>query len=132
MRPRNCARVAAGLVLRVGRSLIPPIGRSLVLRVGRSLVLCVGRSLVLPIGLSLVLPIGLSLVLLAAARPVHAATGEWSTMSVSVEEEDDENFLDHYLSRPVVQWRDEWEGAHGGLRVNQGCLTSGIWYQVTW
>ena len=50
-------------------------------------------------------------------------------MSVSVEEEDDENFLDHYLSRPVVQWRDEWEGAHGGLRVDQGCLTSGIWYQ---
>ena len=50
-------------------------------------------------------------------------------MSVSVEEEDDENFLDHYLSRPAVQGRDEWEGAHGGLRVDQGCLTSGIWYQ---
>jgi len=69
------------------------------------------------------------LVLLAAARVARAATNEWSTMDVAVEEEDDENFLDHYLSRPPVQWRDEWEQSPGGLRVDQGCLTAGIWYQ---
>ncbi len=73
----------------------------------------------------------LTITLFAGARPhsARADTREWSSVNVAVEEEDDENFLDHYLSRAPVQWRDTWEHSTGGLRIEQGCLTAGIWYQ---
>ena len=68
-----------------------------------------------------------ALLLLACASRVHANIEEFQTFDVVREEEDDENLLDHHLSRMPLQWGAEWEQAHGGFRTGQGCLTSGQW-----
>jgi hypothetical protein len=70
--------------------------------------------------------------LLAAALfalPAHASVEEFSTFDVLRMDADDESFLDRYLARPPAEWRTEWEGATGGVRADQGCLTSETWYQ---
>ncbi len=63
------------------------------------------------------------------AGPARASVEEFSTFDVSAMEVDDESILDHYLARAPDEWRTEWEGATSALRADQGCLTSGTWYQ---
>ncbi len=65
--------------------------------------------------------------LLAAGR-ARASYEEFSTLNVAVEEEDDENLLDHVLTEPPKDWFDEWELATRAFRSSQGCFTSGQWY----
>jgi hypothetical protein len=76
---------------------------------------------------------GLSLALLAllVASPAIAGTEEFSTFSVYAQEEDDESLIDHMLTRPARDWRDEWERSVQALRTSQGCLTSGQWFVDT-
>ncbi len=61
----------------------------------------------------------------------NASTEEFQSFDVARQEEDDENLLDHHLTRPPMQWKDEWDLSHGGFRSSQGCLTSGQWFMVT-
>jgi hypothetical protein len=72
----------------------------------------------------------LVLILLPATRPgsARASTEEFSTFDVQRMEEDDESFLDHLLTRPPAEWRDEWERAPQAFRTAQGCFTSGQWF----
>jgi hypothetical protein len=66
--------------------------------------------------------------LLAAAGPALGGTEEFSTFDVAGQEEDDESLLDHFMTRPPRDWRDEWERAPQAIRTSQGCLTSGQWF----
>lgn len=68
-----------------------------------------------------------SLVLLVA--PVaRASVEEFSTYQLAFMEEDDENFLDHWLTRVPDRWTHEFEAAPSAFRTSQGCYTSGEWY----
>jgi len=73
---------------------------------------------------------GLALLVAAVlvAGPARASVEEFSGFDVAMMEEDDENMLDHFLSRPPDAWRDEWERSNAGFRSSEGCLTSGLWY----
>lgn len=73
---------------------------------------------------------GILAVAAIAILPLHAqaATEEFSTFDVTLQEGDDESLLDHYLTRPLLDWRDEWERAPQAIRTSQGCLTSGQWF----
>ena len=62
------------------------------------------------------------------AAPARASTEEFSSFDVERPEEDDESVLDHLLTRPSAEWRDEWERAPQAFRTSQGCFTSGQWY----
>jgi len=73
------------------------------------------------------LPIALALLALGAMH-ARASVEEFSTFSVVNQELDDESLLDHYLTRPPLMWRDEWEHSASGLYTSQGCLTSGHWF----
>ena len=64
-----------------------------------------------------------------AAAPARASVEEFSSFDAFSMEVDDESILDHYLARPPAEWRDEWENAASAVRADQGCLTSGVWYQ---
>lgn len=67
---------------------------------------------------------------LACLAPVARASMEqFASFDVFADERDDENVLDHFLARPLDDWRDEWEGSGGGARFDQGCLSSSLWYQ---
>jgi hypothetical protein len=68
----------------------------------------------------------LAIALLATGR-ARAGTEEFSTFSITSQQEDDESLLDHLLTRPSRAWREEWERASQALRSSQGCLTSGQW-----
>jgi len=72
----------------------------------------------------------LALTLLPApcAAPARASTEEFSSFDVERPEEDDESLLDHLLTRPPAEWRDEWDRAPQAFRTSQGCFTSGQWY----
>ena len=75
--------------------------------------------------------LGLCLALcLATAGRVRANVEEFQNFDVALQEEDDENLLDHHLTRTPAQWREAWETSHGGFRSAQGCLTSGQWFMV--
>ena len=75
--------------------------------------------------------LGLCLALsLATAARVRANVEEFRNFDVALQEEDDENLLDHHLTRTPAQWRDAWDTSHGGFRSAQGCLTSGQWFMV--
>ena len=63
-----------------------------------------------------------------ASMPARASTEEFSNFDVLAQEEDDESLLDHLLTRPPSEWRDEWERAPQAFRTAQGCLTSGQWF----
>ncbi len=63
-----------------------------------------------------------------APAPASATMEEYSTFDVAAREEDDESLLDHLLTRPPSEWRDEWERAPQAFRSGQGCLTSGQWF----
>jgi hypothetical protein len=63
-----------------------------------------------------------------APAPARAATEEFSTFDVERQEEDDESALDHLLTAPPLEWRDEWDRAARAFRTAQGCLTSGQWF----
>ncbi len=73
------------------------------------------------------------LLILFSLLPIQALAGteEWSTFDVFAQEEDDESLIDHLLTRPPREWRDEWEHAPQGMRTSQGCLTSGQWFIAT-
>lgn len=74
-----------------------------------------------------------ALLLLAAAalaRPARATVDEFSTFDALAPEQDIKNMFDYYLARPPEAWREEWEDSLGGVRTNEGCMTSGIWYQT--
>jgi len=66
-----------------------------------------------------------------APGAARAGTEEFSTFDVVAQEEDDESTLDHLLTRPPADWREEWERAPQALRTSQGCLTSGQWFIAT-
>jgi hypothetical protein len=68
----------------------------------------------------------LILLLFLPAR-ARATTEEFSTFNVMAMEEDDESVLDHLLTAPPIQWRDEWERKPLAIRMGQGCFTSGQW-----
>jgi hypothetical protein len=72
----------------------------------------------------------LALALACSASPpaADASTEEFSTFYVEHMEEDDESLIDHLLTEPPVEWRDEWERSAGGYRASQGCFTSGQWF----
>jgi hypothetical protein len=69
--------------------------------------------------------LALTLLLAPAAR---ASVEEFSSFDVGMMEDDDENFLDHWLTRPPDEWRDEFEAAPNAFRTSQGCYTAGLWY----
>jgi hypothetical protein len=78
--------------------------------------------------------LALAALLAAGALPpaaARAATEEFSTFDVAVQELDDESLLDHFLTRPPIEWRDEWERSPQAIRTSQGCLTSGQWFIQT-
>lgn len=69
----------------------------------------------------------LALVLLLA--PVaRASVEEFSTYDLARMEEDDENFLDRWLTRMPARWSAEYAAAPNAFRTSQGCYTSGEWY----
>lgn len=70
------------------------------------------------------------LLMLVGPSRVHANIEEFQSFDVARQEEDDENLLDHHLTRMPWQWSTEWERSHGGFRAAQGCLTSGQWFMV--
>jgi hypothetical protein len=70
----------------------------------------------------------LALALLAV--PARASVEEFSSFDVFGLEMDDESVLDHYLARAPDEWRAQWESAPSAARADQGCLTSGTWYQA--
>ncbi len=65
----------------------------------------------------------------AAARPARASLEQFQGFDVFAPEDDDENAIDYFLARPLDDWRADWEGATGGVRSDQGCMTAGVWYQ---
>lgn len=69
------------------------------------------------------------LALLATAARARANEDEFATFDVLAQEADIKNFLDYYLARTPDAWRAEWDDSTGGVRVDQGCMTAGIWYQ---
>ena len=71
-----------------------------------------------------------ALLLLLASLPsaALAVTEEFSTFDVAAQEQDDESLLDHFMTRPPIEWRAEWEGSPQAIRTSQGCLTSGQWF----
>lgn len=68
--------------------------------------------------------------LAAAATAARASVEEFASFDVMSQEQDDENAIDHYLSRAPDAWRDEWDAAPTALRVDQGCMTAAAWYQA--
>lgn len=70
------------------------------------------------------------LLFFAFTPAVRASVEEFQNFDVALQEEDDENLLDHQLTRMPRTWRESWERADGGFRTAQGCLTSGQWYMV--
>jgi hypothetical protein len=70
----------------------------------------------------------LALLPASCAAPARASTEEFSSFDVERPEEDDESVIDHLLTRPPAEWRDEWERAPQAFRTSQGCFTSGQWY----
>ncbi|MEO5989627.1 MAG: hypothetical protein ABIU54_01245 [Candidatus Eisenbacteria bacterium] len=71
-----------------------------------------------------------TLLILACATRAHANIEEFKSFDVAIQEEDDENLLDHFLTRMPGQWREDWDRSHGGFRAAEGCLTSGQWFMV--
>ncbi len=72
-----------------------------------------------------------ALALLALApRAARATLEQYNTFDLLAEEEDDESLLDHVLTRPPSEWREEWERAPQAFRTAQGCLTSSQWMLV--
>ena len=67
---------------------------------------------------------------MALARPARANEDEFATFDALAQEQDIKNMFDYYLARPPEEWRAEWEDSLGGVRADQGCMTSGIWYQT--
>jgi len=65
---------------------------------------------------------------LIAPTPAPAGTEEFSTFHAETQEEDDESVIDHLLTRPPLEWRDEWARAPLVFRTSEGCLTSGQWF----
>ncbi len=65
---------------------------------------------------------------LLIAPAARASVEEFSTYQLSAMEEDDENFLDRWLTRPPDRWTHEFESAPNAFRTSQGCYTSGEWY----
>jgi hypothetical protein len=63
-----------------------------------------------------------------APTPARAGTEEFSTFSVEAQEEDDESLLDHVLVQAPYAWNEEWLHATQAFRTEQGCFTSGQWY----
>ena len=63
------------------------------------------------------------------ARPARASVEEFSSFDVFGMEADDESIIDRFLARPPEEWRIDWQDASSALRADQGCLTSGTWYQ---
>jgi len=63
------------------------------------------------------------------ARPACAAVEEFSSFDAAAMEVDDENFLDHYVSRMPASWQDEWDRAPTAFRTSEGCLTAATWHQ---
>ena len=76
------------------------------------------------------LSLPLLLALLVGASPARASIEQFASFDVFAPELDDENAIDYFLSRPVDDWRDEWDASPSALRADQGCLTAGIWYQA--
>ena len=73
---------------------------------------------------------GLVALLALAPRRACATAEEFSTFNVEPQEEDDESALDHLLTRPPREWREEWERAPQAFRTSEGCLTSGQWFEL--
>ncbi len=70
-----------------------------------------------------------ALSLLVLLAPVaRASVEEFSTFDLAPLEQDDENFLDHWLTRVPLRWDDEYRAATGAFRTSQGCYTSGEWF----
>lgn len=68
-----------------------------------------------------------SLVLLLAPA-ARASVEEFSSYQLARMEEDDENFLDHWLTRVPDHWHREFAASPNAFRTSQGCYTSGEWY----
>ena len=66
---------------------------------------------------------------LLATHTAHASIEQFASFDVFAPEIDDESAFDYFLSRPLDDWRAEWESSHSALRADQGCMTAGIWYQ---
>jgi len=75
--------------------------------------------------LRLLAALALAVLLAPAAR---ASVEEFSTYDLARMELNDENFLDHWLTRQPRSWYREFADAPNAFRTSQGCYTSGEWY----
>lgn len=75
--------------------------------------------------LRLLAALALAVLLAPVAR---ASVEEFSTYDLARMETDDENFLDHWLTRQPASWYREYDAAKNAFRTSQGCYTSGEWY----
>lgn len=66
--------------------------------------------------------------LLLLAPVARASVEEFASYDLVGMEEDDENFLDRWLTRVPERWRREFAAAPNAFRTSQGCYTSGEWF----
>ncbi len=70
----------------------------------------------------------LALLLLLLAPVARASVEEFQGYDLARMEEDDENFLDHWLTRMPLAWEDEYRAAPNAFRTSQGCYTAAQWF----